>query len=130
MDAATVATTVMGGLWFTVRFGKAYTAALGLEYIPNTRPGPTFIVGPLVCSLVTIVTSALLMEALNLTSVKEALTFGAIVGVGYIVATMTNSPINPKMPHPPKYSAVCGQLVILSGLTTCLILVNLPLPHA
>jgi hypothetical protein len=124
--AATVATTVVGGLWFTVLFGKPYAAALGREYDPKAKPGPIFIVGPLACSLITTFTSALLMKALNLSTVGEGLTFGAVIGFGYIVTTMTNTAINPNMPHPFRYSAVSGPFFFLTSLVTSLILVTLP----
>lgn len=124
--AATIATTVVGGLWFTVLFGKAYAAALGREYDPKTKPGPIFIFGPLVCTLITTITSALLVKALNLTTVGDGLTFGAIIGFGYSVATMTNIAINPNMPHPFRYSAVNAPFFFLTSLMTGVILVTLP----
>lgn len=38
--AATVASSVLGGVWFTVLFGKAYAAALGRQHDPQAKPAP------------------------------------------------------------------------------------------
>lgn len=123
--AATIATTVLGGLWFSVLFGKAYAAVLGRAYDPKAKPAPLFIVGPIVCSLITTITSAVLMKALNLSSLGEGLTFGAVVGFGYFVATMANTAINPNMPRPLMYSLVSGPFFFITSIITSSILVKM-----
>lgn len=124
--AATFACTVLGGLWFTALFGKAYAAVLGRVHDPKAKPAPLFIVGPLVCTLIAVITSAVLIKALNLTSVGDALTFGGVVGFGYFVSTMANTAINPNMPRPLMYGLVSGPYFFLLSLVTSLILVKLP----
>ncbi|APR78180.1 Hypothetical protein A7982_03527 [Minicystis rosea] len=123
--AATVATTVIGGLWFAVLFGKAYATVLGREHAPKAKPAPIFIVGPMVCSLITTITSAVLIRALHLTSLGDGIVFGALVGFGYFVATMTNTAINPNMPRPLAYSLVSGPFFFLTSIVTSLILVKM-----
>lgn len=123
---ATLASSVFGGLWFTVLFGKQYAAALGQPHPPKEKPAPIFILGPLVCSLVSIVTSAVLMRSLHVSTVAQALGFGTIVGVGYFVATMTNTAINPNMPRPFAYSLVSGPYFVASSLMTSFVLVCIP----
>jgi len=124
--AATLATTVVGGLWFTLLFGKAYATVLGRQYDPKAKPAPIFIVGPMVCSLFTTITSATLMKALNVTSVGDGIAFGTVVGLGYLVATMVNTAINPNMPRPLMYSLVSGPFFLLTSIVTSLILVTMP----
>jgi hypothetical protein len=120
--AATFATTVVGGLWFTVLFGKAYATVLGREYDPKAKPAPIFIVGPMVCSLITTVTSATLMKTLSISSISDAVIFGAIVGFGYFVSTMANTAINPNMPRPLMYSLVSGPFFFIGSIITSVIL--------
>lgn len=120
---ATLASSTLGGVWFTALFGKTYAYALGREAQPQTKPGPLFIFGPMVCGLVTTITSAILMRALGIDSIPGAMTFGTTIGLGYLVATMTNTAINPNFPRPFLYSAVCGPYFLLSSLMTALILV-------
>jgi hypothetical protein len=124
--AATFACTVLGGLWFTALFGKAYASVLGRAHDPKAKPAPIFIVGPLVCTLIAVLTSATLIKALNLTSAGDAITFGAVVGFGYFVSTMTNTAINPNMPRPLMYSLVSGPYFFLLSIITSLILVTMP----
>lgn len=123
---ATIATTILGGLWYTVLFGRQYAAALGRVHDPQAKPAPIFIFGPLVCSFATAVTSAVLLRALQVTSLWDGLAFGVVVGLGYLVATMTNTAINPNMPHPLRYSMVSGPFFLVTSVTMALILVGLP----
>lgn len=120
--AATAVSFVFGGMWFTVLFGKLYAAALGREHDPKARPAPIFIVGPLICSLVTNITSAVLMRSLHIAALGDALLFGAIVGIGYLVSTMTNIAINPNIPRPLMYAAINGPYFLLSSLLASSIL--------
>ena len=99
---------------------------LGRTHDPKAKPAPLVILGPMVCQLVAILTSAILMKALNLSSVGDAVGFGALVGVGYFVATMTNTAINPNIPRPLMYSLVSGPYFSLMSIGTCLILVAMP----
>lgn len=123
--AATAATFILGGLWFALIVPRRYAASLGRLYDPQAKPGPLFILGPLVCGLITNATSAYFIAALNLTTPLQAATFGLIVGLGYLTATMTNIAINPNMPHPFRYAAVNAPYFILSSILASLILTAL-----
>ena len=123
--AATVALAVVGGLWFTVFFGKAYAVALGRENQPQNTPGSLFIFGPLVCSFVTVVASSILIHALKIESMGDGLSFGAIVGFGFLTMTTVNTAINPNMPRPLFYGLISGSYFFVSGLITSMILVAL-----
>jgi hypothetical protein len=120
---ATVASFVLGALWFTVLFGKPYARALGRDHVPGQKPGPLFIVGPFVCGLVTTIASAILAKLLKLEGVGEALAFGAVVGLGYLAATSVNTAINPNMPRPLFYGLVSGGYFLVSGMVVSVILV-------
>ena len=119
---ATLVSFVLGGIWFTVLFGKLYATALGREHDPKARPAPIFLVGPLVCSLATNTTSAVLMQALHIAALGDALLFGATIGAGYLVPTMTNIAINPNFPRPLMYAAINGPYFFLSSLLASSIL--------
>ena len=120
--AATIVSFFLGGMWFTVFFGKLYAAALGREHEAKARPAPIFLVGPLVCSFVINITSAIIMRALHVAALSDALLFGAIVGIGYLVSTMTNIAINPNFPRPLMYAAINGPYFLLSSLLASSIL--------
>jgi len=123
--AATAALAVVGGLWFTVFFAKAYALALGRENQPQSKPGLLFILGPLVCSLINVVASAILIRSLKIETLGDGLIFGAIVGFGFLTATTVNTAINPNMPRPLFYGLISGSYFFVSGLIVSAILVAL-----
>jgi hypothetical protein len=103
---ATAACSMLGGLWFAVLFPRQYALALGRD--PGQKVPMTGLsyMGPTLGTLVVAATSALLLEALRITSVRDALVFGAIVGIGYLVPTMVIVAINPNFPRPLAYAAL------------------------
>lgn len=106
--AAFVPYFVLGGLWFTVLFAKPYRRSLGKEHAPAEKPAPIFIIGPAICSLIITVTTAVLMQALHIDSFGTGLQFGAVIGLGYLVANTVNIAINPNIPRPLLYGLISG----------------------
>lgn len=116
---AALAYTVLGGLWFTLLFGRQYAAALGRA--PSAQsPGALFIAGPAVCTLVVTLTTALLLAALSVDTVDGSVVVALVVGVGYLVANTVNIAINPNMPRPLYYGAITGSYhlvgIVVAGL--------------
>jgi len=124
--AATAASFVLGGLWFTLIFGKAYATALGRQGEPPSKPAPIYMVGPFACGLVTTITSAIVLKHLRVDSPGEALAWGALVGFGYLAATTVNTAINPNIPRPLFYGLISGSYFLLSSVIVSLILVAWP----
>lgn len=119
---ATLPTMVLGFVYFGVVFGKTYATILGRPFDPKVKPAPLFIVGPLVCTLVTNIANAVIMKAMGIGSIGDAMSFGALVGVGYLVATMTNVAINPNMPHPLRYALLNAPYFLVINMIACAIL--------
>ncbi|WP_033341104.1 DUF1761 domain-containing protein [Catenuloplanes japonicus] len=124
VPAAFVAYAVLGGVWFAVLFAKPYAASLGRDSVPGGQP-VLFYVGPMVCSLIMVVASAVLMAALAITTVGAALAFALVVGVGYLVANTVTIAINPNMPRPLFYASISGAYHLAGITLTALILVAL-----
>ncbi|MDQ0058599.1 DUF1761 domain-containing protein [Paenibacillus harenae] len=120
---AALASSLLGGVWFTLIFGKAYAIALGKESTPNEKPAPIFIVGPFACGLVTTVAMAILIYAFGIESIVNAIIFGCIVGIGLLASTTVNTAINPNIPRPLLYGLISGSYFLLSGLIISVILV-------
>lgn len=120
---AIVACTILGGVWFAGLFPKQYAASLGRD--PGSKPTmtPLSYTGPMVCTLMTVLASAVLLKALNVDAMGDALIFGLIIGVGFLVATMTNVAINPNFPRPLSYAALNAPYFVLSGVLISTILV-------
>ncbi|KPC49633.1 DUF1761 domain-containing protein [Amantichitinum ursilacus] len=120
--AATVAVTILGGIWFAGIFGRQYAAVLGRADEPQGKMPPLYIVGPALCMLVTTCGCALLMQALQISSLAQALRFGGIVGVCGLAATAMNMAINPNIPRPLAYGVLSAGYFLLSSLIISAIL--------
>ncbi|MBF4515933.1 DUF1761 domain-containing protein [Flavobacterium sp. ANB] len=104
---AFVAYFLLGALWFTLFFSKSYKKSLGREneILENKL---IFIVGPALCSLVITIASAVLVYALNISSLKDGFEFSAFIGIGFLVANTVNIAINPNIPKPIFYGIISG----------------------
>ncbi|MCC5968817.1 MAG: DUF1761 domain-containing protein [Pararhodobacter sp.] len=120
--AATVASFVLGGLWFSVIFGRTYSAALGRPHDPNAKPAMLMIIGPAVWSLITAFATAVLMASLGIDALADAIWLGLFIGIGFLAATTINTGINPNIPHPVLYGAVSGSYHLAAGLVVAVVL--------
>ena len=107
---------VLAGLWFAVVVAKPYVVALGREEAPAPASGAVRNAGPLVCTLVTTLTTAVLVEALDLTSIGDAVAFGLVVGIGYLTAMTYQIAINPNFPRPLLYGAINAPYFVLTSV--------------
>lgn len=120
--ASTVVFAVLGGLYFSAIIAKPYRVALGNETRELPKPGALFIVGPLIASLVTVITSAVLLRALSVESLADGIAFGLIVGVGYLVAQTFTIAINPNFPRPILYGLINAPYFIVCTVVASIIL--------
>ena len=91
---------VFGGVYYGAVVPKYYAIALGRETLPATRPGMLTILGPFVCNVVMIVTTAAIMRMIGIVSLTDALSLGLVIGVGYLLAMCMTIAINPNFPKP------------------------------
>lgn len=124
--AASVAQFLLGGAWFAGLFARPYAVALGLAGQAPAKPGLRFILGPFLCGVVNIVTTAVLMKGLRIDDMGGALTLGLLVGLGYLVPMTVNIAINPLFPRPFLYSVVSAPMFLVGSLLSSVILVAMP----
>lgn len=105
---ATLVYFILGAIWFTPLFGKAYDKALDSKRAKGQKWPLIYYVGPFLSALVTTVATAILLNALNISLMQDALLLGLIVGVGYAASVSFNNAINPKTPRPLLYGTVTG----------------------
>lgn len=122
---SSLAQQILGAAWFMGVIPKLYGIALGRADLAGRKPEPLFIVGPMLCGLVVTMANAVLLKSLHVTAMGDALVFGAIVGVGYLSATVVNVAINPNIPRPLFYGAINAPYFVISSLVTCAILTAL-----
>lgn len=126
--AVTVSTVVLAGLgalYFMVIVPRQYVQVLGREHAPAPEQTALAGIGPVVCIFLTVLTSAVLLAALQIETVTEALVFGLVVGVGYLLAQTFNIAINPNFPHPLRYGLLNTPYFLLGSLITSLAVVLL-----
>jgi hypothetical protein len=114
--------SVFGWLYFTVLFPDQYAASLDKLGKMASDPDPIYFYGPPLTILPTLIATAWLMAALNITSLKGAAELGIIVGLGYLVANTFDIAINPNMPHPGTYGVLVGGFQMTGTLVSCIIL--------
>lgn len=120
--ASTVVFAVLGGVYFTVVIAKPYRVALGNENTELPKPGPLLYVGPMVSSLIVVITSAVLLRALGVETLGDGIVFGLIVGIGYLVAQTLTIAINPNFPRPLLYTLINAPYFIVCTLLASIIL--------
>ena len=115
---AVIPFAVLGGLYFTAVIPKQYAAAVGTP----GKHGALFIAGPLVVSIVVVITSAVLLKALDVTAIGDGVAFGLIVGVGYLVAQTFQIAINPAFARPLYYGLVNAPYFVVCSVVAAIIL--------
>ena len=120
--AATIVFAVLGGVYFTAVVGKPYRAALGNENRELPKPGTIFIVGPLIASLLVVITTAILLRALAIDTLGDGIVFGLVVSIGYLVAQTLNIAINPNFPRPLLYTLINAPYFIVCTVVASIIL--------
>jgi len=120
--AATIVFAVLGGVYFTAVVGKAYKVALGNENRELPKPGTIFIVGPLIASVLVVITTAILLRALEINTVGEGIVFGLVVSIGYLVAQTLNIAINPNFPRPLLYTLINAPYFVVCTVLASIIL--------
>lgn len=123
--AAFVPYFVLGALWFTVFFNKAYQQALGRGADAAPANAPIFIIGPALCTLVVTVATAWLMQWLAINSAASTLAVALLIGIGFLVANTVNIAINPNIPRPLFYSLITGSYHLIGITMACFILFTL-----
>ena len=117
-----VAWTVIGGVYFGALIAKPYAVALGRQNEPASKPAPITFAGPMITGVVMVVTSAVLMRALGIDALGDAIAFGLIVGIGYLAAMTVTIAINPNFPRPLFYAALNAPGFVLSSVVVAVIL--------
>lgn len=120
---ALVVTLVLGAAWFVGLVAKPYLVALGRENEPAPENDVIRNVGPLACSLVVTLTTAVLVEALDITEIGDAVVFGLVVGVGYLGAMTFQIALNPNFPRPIYYGVLNAPYFVISTVASSVILV-------
>ncbi|WP_083347472.1 DUF1761 domain-containing protein [Rhizobium sp. LCM 4573] len=109
---------VFGSVYYGVLVPKYYALALGRETMPANQPDLLTIFGPFVCNIVMIVTTAAILHTIGISSLADALSFGLVIGVGYLLPMCMTTAINPNFPRPFYYTIVNAPYFLGNSLVT------------
>jgi hypothetical protein len=119
----TVVYFMLGGLWFApFAFQKLWDKGLGFKRPAVWKPGPKYYVVPLLGCLIVTIATALLLHALKVQSLADALTLGLVTSVGYAAATTGVMAVAPTTPKPGIVAAVVGSYHVAGIVTVSAIL--------
>lgn len=118
---ATLASFILGAVWFTPLFGKVYDHASGYERKKGQTFTPVYYFGPFVGSLIMALATAWLIYAFQIETLHDALILATIIGIGYAASASFVNAINPKIARPLLYGAVTGGYHIVSILVIVVI---------
>lgn len=120
--AGTLVYYFLGALWFTPLFGAAWDRAVGFERPAGYRFPPIYYVVPFITALLVSTATGLLMAAMDVTDLMEALVLGLVLGVGYAAAVSLTNAVTPTTPSPLLLAAVAGGYHVVGVLLVALIL--------
>lgn len=99
---------ILGAVWFTPLLGNMYDKALGVERQKSQKWPTIYSIGPFISSVIVTVATSVLVYALDIHALSNAVLLGLIVGGGYAMCISFNNAINPITPRPLMYGAVTG----------------------
>lgn len=107
VSLAGLAYYLLGAVWFTPLFGKAWDHSIGYDRPKAARFGPDYYIVPLVSAVVVAIALGLILSALAPSTVWDGLIVGVVIGLG-IVGVSVNNALTPHTPHPYVFGAVTG----------------------
>ena len=120
--AGTLAYYLLGALWFTPLFGAAWDRAVGFERPTGYRFPPIYYVVPFITALLATTATGLLVAALEITGLSEAVVLALVLGVGYAAAVSLTNAVTPTTPRPLLLGAVAGGYHVVGTLVVSVIL--------
>lgn len=99
---------ILGAVWFTPLFGRAWDAAIGYDRSQSRGRFPvSYYIVPFVGSAISTVVIAVLVGLLPVAGAVGGVGVGASVGLAIAAASMTNS-LTPHTPRPYVLGAITG----------------------
>ncbi len=119
--AATLASYVLGALWFTPLFGRAWDRSIG--HVPDgpRRFALAYYLVPLVSSAAVSVALAVVLMLSRVGDLVAAVAVGAIVGLA-LAAVSVNNALTPHTPHPFAHGAIVGGYHLTSTVLIAVVL--------
>ncbi|NOU20020.1 MAG: DUF1761 domain-containing protein [Bacteroidales bacterium] len=106
---ATIAYSAFSGIWHKqFAFGKKWENAMGFNRPENWKETAIYFVVPSISCLTTSSVIAILLNLINVTTFKGALTLGLLSGIGFATAVTFTNAVIPTMKKPLVFGAITG----------------------
>lgn len=119
---ATAAYYLLGAVWFSPLFGKAWDRAIGHTRDDDGGFSLSYYLVPLASSALVTLAMAVLLAAVRPPRLVDGLALGLVVGCGVAAAVSVNNALTPHTPHPFRHGFITGgyHLVGIVGVTAIL----------
>ncbi|WGW13954.1 DUF1761 domain-containing protein [Saxibacter everestensis] len=105
---AALAYYLLGALWFSPLFGKAWDRSIGHTREKRTRFQASYYVVPFVSAVLVTIAVALILRLVQPQSLVDALGLGTVVATGIALPISINNSLTPHTPHPFLHGIVTG----------------------
>lgn len=119
--AATLAYFILGAVWFTPLFGKAYDRGTGVSRSSKQKWPALYYYAPFLSSLVVAIAIGITAYALDINSYADAIMLGLVYGIGLAAISMSNA-VTPNMPRPILFGSVVGGYHLVSAVLVSVII--------
>ena len=113
---------MLGALWFTPLFGKAWDRSIGHDRPKAERFGVAYYVVPLVSAVLVSVMLGIVLAASKPGGLADAMLIGLMVGVAAAAVSINNA-LTPHTPRPYLFGAVTGGYHLV-GITVAAVLIE------
>lgn len=121
---ATVVYFILGAVWFTPLFGKAYDIGTGVKRSAKQKWPAIYYYAPFLSSLVVSVAIGITLYAMNAQNLSDALILGLLFGAGMAAISLSNA-VTPNMPRPVIFGLVVGSYHLVSAVIVAVIIYTL-----
>lgn len=122
---ATLAYFVLGALWFTPLFGRAWDRSLGIERKRGERYPAIYYVVPFVSGLLVSAATAVLVRAVGIEGWADAALLGLVVGIGFSAAVTFTNAVTPTTRHPLAFAAITGSYHVVGAVIAAVIIATM-----
>ncbi len=105
---AALAYYLLGAVWFTPLFGKAWDRSIGHDRSKAPKFGPDYYFVPLISAVIVSLSLGMILAALAPLGFGDALLVGVVIGLGVAAAVSINNALTPHTRHPYLFGAVTG----------------------
>ena len=120
--AAAVVYYLLGALWFTPLFGRAWDRSIGYARAAGQGFSVAYYVVPLASGVLVTLAAAVLMALVEPESLVDAVVVGLVLGLGVALPISVNNALTPHTPHPFRHGLITGGYHVVGLVVVAVVL--------